>query len=56
MKLYASEKLFPLDGGTDESLFTPMLNALVAVGQLQQADLIPYADAVDTSWVKAAQQ
>ena len=54
LKLYQSIKLFPVDGGVGEDLFTSMITTLVAVDQLKQADTVPYADAVDPSFVAAA--
>lgn len=36
-----SMKLFPVDGGLGEDLFTPMMTALVAVDQLKQGDIVP---------------
>lgn len=54
LKLYQSMKLFPVDGGVGEDLFTQMINTLVAVDQLKQADTVPYAEAVDPSFAAAA--
>lgn len=54
MKLYQGIKLFPVDGGVAESYFTPQINTLIAANQLKQADVVPYADAVDPSLVQAA--
>ena len=54
LKLYQSIKLFPVDGGVGEDLFTSMITTLVAVDQLKQADTVPYADSVDPSFVAAA--
>lgn len=53
LKLYQSEKLFPTDGGLSQDMFNSMVTALVAAGQMQQADAVPYADAVDSSFVRA---
>jgi ABC-type taurine transport system substrate-binding protein len=54
LKLYQSMKLFPADGGLGEDLFKRMIDTLVAVDQIKQADTVSYADSVDASFVAAA--
>ena len=54
LKLYQTMKLFPTDGGLSQDLFTRMMDTLVAVNQLKKEDIVPYASAVDDTFLKEA--
>lgn len=53
-ELYQEIKLFPEDGGVTEAAWTGITEFLVRVGQLQESEVVPYADAIDASFVNAA--
>lgn len=53
LKLYQNEKLFPVDGLLSQDAFNQMISTLVTAGQMKQEDEVPYADAVDPSFVQA---
>lgn len=53
---YQEIKLFPVDGGLGEDLFTRMNDLLVTVDQVEEADTLPYDEVVDPSVLERAQQ
>jgi ABC-type nitrate/sulfonate/bicarbonate transport system substrate-binding protein len=53
-ELYQEIKLFPEDGGVSEPAWTGITEFLVRVGQLEQGQVVPFADAVDRTFVEAA--
>jgi len=53
-ELYQRIKLFPEDGGVSEAAWTGITEFLVRVGQLEEGQVVPYADAIDPSFVEAA--
>jgi NitT/TauT family transport system substrate-binding protein len=54
-ELYQRIKLFPEDGGVSEEAWTGITEFLVRVGQLEEDQVVPYADAIDPTFVEAAQ-
>lgn len=54
-ELYQEIKLFPEDGGVSEAAWTGITEFLVRVGQLEESQVVPYAEAIDPTFVEAAQ-
>ena len=52
--LYQEIELYPLDGGLSEDSYNRITEFLVGVGQLEEGQVVAYADAVDPSFVEAA--
>jgi len=53
-ELFQSIKLYPSDGGLDPEYFDRMTDFLVEIGQLEQDQVVPYDEVVDTSALDAA--
>lgn len=53
-ELYQKIKLFPEDGGVTEAAWTGITQFLVRVGQLEEGQVVPFADAIDGRAVEAA--
>jgi ABC-type nitrate/sulfonate/bicarbonate transport system substrate-binding protein len=53
-ELYQEIKLFPEDGGVSEAAWTGITEFLVRVNQLEEGQVVPYADAIDPAFVQAA--
>jgi ABC-type nitrate/sulfonate/bicarbonate transport system substrate-binding protein len=50
-ELYKTIGLYPLDGGLDPEYYDRMAEFLVEVGQLEPDQVVPYEEAVDTSFL-----
>ncbi|MFQ5856502.1 MAG: ABC transporter substrate-binding protein [Anaerolineae bacterium] len=53
-ELFKRVGLYPQDGGLDPAYYNAMTDFLVAVGQLEPDQVVPYEDAVDPSILEAA--
>lgn len=55
-ELYQEIGMFPVDGGLEQEHYDAMVDFLLELGQLEQDQVVPYEEAVDTSILETAQE